>query len=295
LLSDIDSEVIEAYGILNTQIEPGDAFLEGIPYPGSYVTDEDGIVVAKFFHDTYKKRDSPELLIDAALGEVQLDDAALRVDNAAEGEGEVRITVAVQGGKGTIRQGIRRHLVVRFELDEGLHIYGEPVPEGMVPTTVTVEGPPGLVAEEPILPPTEPLRLEGMDVELAVWSGRVDIVVPFYPTGELASEVRPLDMDSATLDVTVRYQACDDQTCLLPKTAKFSLELALDLVDIPSIGLHWGHGQRKANYDGRPHLRRLLWRQIRRSPLGFLRYVAKSARLELAARRRARGAGNSTP
>ena len=47
-------------------------------------------------------------------------------------------------------EGIIRHIVVRFELGEGLHIYGEPVPEGMVPMSVEVFGPPGLEVGEPI-------------------------------------------------------------------------------------------------------------------------------------------------
>jgi len=283
LLSDLDSEVIRRYGILNDQIEPGDVFLHGIPYPGSYVTDEEGVVVAKFFHDTYKKRDSPEILVDAALGRVQLSEETPR---AAGGDDEVRVTAAIQGGRGTIRQGIIRHLVVRFELSEGLHIYGEPVPEGMIPASVCVDGPPGLVAQDAILPPTTPLRLESMDVALPVWSGSVDFVVPFYATGELASEVRPLDMDTAKLEVTVRYQACNDDVCLLPKTERLTLELPLDVIDIPKIGLHQGHGQREGSYDGMPHLRRLLFRKVRQSPLGFLRFIWKSLKLELAARRR---------
>lgn len=259
--------------------------LYGIPYPGVFVTDEQGVVVAKFFHDTYKKRDSPELLIDAALGRIELSADAPR---AVGGEPSVRITAAVHGGRGTIRQGIRRHLVVRFELDPGLHIYGEPVPEGLVATNVQVEGPPGLVVEAPILPPTESLRLESLGVDLAVWNGVVDIVLPFYAVGELASEVRPLDVDAVTLDVTVRYQACDDDVCLLPRTEKLSLRVPLDVIDVPNIGLHTGHGQREADFDGSPHLRRLMWRKVRAHPLGFLRFIVRSIRLEIAARRRQR-------
>ena len=112
LLSDIDSEVIKRYGILNTEVSPDDAFLYGIPFPGTYVTDESGRVLAKFFHDTYKKRDSPETLIDAALGEIILDEAAPRVTGGSD---DIRITAAIHGGKGSIRQGILRKLVVRFE------------------------------------------------------------------------------------------------------------------------------------------------------------------------------------
>jgi len=75
LLSDVDSEVIRRYGVLNDQLDESDGMLYGIPYPGVFVTDEHGVVITKIFHDSYKKRDSPELLIDAALGRVQLDAA----------------------------------------------------------------------------------------------------------------------------------------------------------------------------------------------------------------------------
>jgi DsbC/DsbD-like thiol-disulfide interchange protein len=258
--------------------------LYGIPFPGAFVTDEDGVVIAKSFHDTYKKRDSPEILIDAALGRIEL---SAEAPTAVGGDEEVRVTAAIHGGSGTIRQGIVRHLVVRFELRDGLHIYGEPVPEGMVATRVTLRGPSGLVVQDPILPPTEPLRLGSTGAELRVWSGSVDIAVPFYPTGELASEVRPLDADAVTLEVEIRYQACDDETCLLPRTEKLTFELPLDVIDVPRIPLHMGHGQREGDYDGKPGLRRLMLRKIRSHPLGFLRFIGKHLRLELAARARA--------
>ena len=74
LLSDIDSKVIRQFGILNEQVTRNDALLYGIPYPGVYVTNEAGTVVAKFFHDSYKKRESPEFYIDAALGRLSLDE-----------------------------------------------------------------------------------------------------------------------------------------------------------------------------------------------------------------------------
>jgi hypothetical protein len=286
LLSDVESRVIRDYGILNDRITEDDAFLYGIPYPGVYVTDESGVVVAKFFHDTYKKRDSPESLIDAALGRLTLADDAPSV---VREDPEVRITAAVHGGRGTIRQGILRKLVVRFELSEGLHLYGRPVPEGMIPTTVEVTGPDGLVIEEPLYPETRPLQLPGLDVALPVWEGRFDVVVPFYADGRLASETRPLDQDHAKVEVKVRYQACDDEQCLLPKTEHLTLELPLDVIDVPNVGMHTGHGQREAGYDGTPHLRRLLWRSVRRSPLGVLRFIAKNIKLELAARKRRRG------
>ena len=279
--------MIRRYGILNDQLGRGDAFLEGIPYPGVYVTDEAGVVVAKFFHDTYKKRDSPELLIDAALGRLVLSDEAPRVRG---GDQEVRISVSVHGGKGTIRQGIRRQLVVRFELGEGVHLYAEPVPEGMIPVTVRVSPPAGLVVEDPVFPPTERLRIESMDMELPVWSGSFDVLVACYARGELASEVRPLERDTAEIEVEIRYQACDHAVCFPPKTEKLVLQLDLDVIDVPALGMHKGHGQREANYSGVPHMARLIFRKLRKNPLGLPRFAWKTIKLEIAAKRRSRKA-----
>lgn len=281
-MSDIDSAVIKQFGILNEQVTRNDALLYGIPYPGVYVTDEEGVVVAKFFHDSYKKRDSAELYIDAALGRLSLDDDA---PQASGGDDDVKVTVAVHGGRGTIRQGVIRHLVVRFELPDGLHIYGPPVPEGMIATDVQIEGPEGFRVMPPELPETEKLILPDI-AELNVWHGTVDLVYPFYATGELASECRPLDVPSVEINVLVRYQACTDSECLLPKTESFSLTLELDVIDIPDIDIHRGHGQRQGNYDGTPALKRLLARKIKENPQGAPLFVGKNLWLQLKALRR---------
>ena len=283
LLSDIDSEVIRQYGILNTEVSKDDGFLYGIPFPGVFVCDENGIVISKFFHDSYKKRESPEAYIDAALGRIQIDAEA---PQASGGEEDVKITAAIRGGKGSIRQGIIRHLLVRFNLADGLHIYGEPVPKGLTATTVSVSGPEGLQTLPVEYPPTEPLHLSALDVNLQVWSGEVDIVIPFYATGELASESRPLDADQATLQIEVRYQACDDETCLLPRSEHFTLDLPMDVVDVPKLSMHTGHGQREGSYDSMPAFRRLLLRKAKANPLGFPKFIWSNVRMTLAARRR---------
>ena len=64
------------------------------------------------------------------MGRITLDNDEPRSEG---GDEEVRVSATVHGGAGSIRQGIIRQLVVRFELSDGLHIYGEPVPEGMIP------------------------------------------------------------------------------------------------------------------------------------------------------------------
>ena len=50
LLSDPDSTIIRAFGILNTSIPEGDSGY-GIPHPGVYRVNESGLVQAKFFEE----------------------------------------------------------------------------------------------------------------------------------------------------------------------------------------------------------------------------------------------------
>ena len=101
-----------------------------------------------------------------------------------------------------------------------------------------------------------------MNVELSVWSGVVDIAVPVYATSELASDCRALERDEARLNVTVRYQACDDETCLLPRTETLHVDVPILPADVPSISMHMGHGQNELPFDGEPHMRRLVLRKL---------------------------------
>lgn len=59
LLSDVGSKTITAYGILNKEGKGG------IPYPGTYLLDQQGIVRAKLFNDGYRERHPTAELLEA--------------------------------------------------------------------------------------------------------------------------------------------------------------------------------------------------------------------------------------
>jgi len=65
LLYDEDSKTIDAYGIRNQSQKKGSRGY-GIPYPGTFVVDQQGVVRAKLFLDGYIKRHSVADLIKAA-------------------------------------------------------------------------------------------------------------------------------------------------------------------------------------------------------------------------------------
>jgi len=69
LLSDPESRTIIAYSIRNKEMAGkkfGNVNLDGVPYPGTFLVDADGMIQAKLFVEGYKARHSVEELIEAA-------------------------------------------------------------------------------------------------------------------------------------------------------------------------------------------------------------------------------------
>ena len=63
LLSDPESKTIDAYHIRN---EAARGKAEGVPHPGTFVLDREGVIRAKLFLDGYRDRHTTAALVEAA-------------------------------------------------------------------------------------------------------------------------------------------------------------------------------------------------------------------------------------
>ena len=63
LLSDPESQTIDAYHIRN---EAAKGKAEGVPNPGTFILDRDGVIRAKLFLEGYRDRHTTAALIEAA-------------------------------------------------------------------------------------------------------------------------------------------------------------------------------------------------------------------------------------
>ena len=63
LLSDPGSRTIEAYHIRN---EAARGKAEGVPHPGTFLVDREGVIRAKLFLEGYRDRHTAEALVQAA-------------------------------------------------------------------------------------------------------------------------------------------------------------------------------------------------------------------------------------
>ena len=230
----------------------------GIPFPGFFLLDEDGTVVDKLFNRHLAHREGIETILDSFAGRIAHGDNE-PIAAASEDDG-VRITAFLRGGGGVLRIGPRRRLVVRFEIPDGLHIYGEPVPTGMVATTIEIDGPDGFRHEPAEAPATHAFELPGADDPLQVWEGTTEFVFPVYAASALARAIR----DGATsikVEVTVGYQACDDAQCFIPRIRTLSLEVPIAAGAMPDFGEMHGITGEVVEMDSMTHLKRLVKRK----------------------------------
>jgi peroxiredoxin len=224
LLSDEGSHTIRRLGLLNQHVAEQQAYYgrgveprhEGIPYPGIFFLDEDGVVVDRHFELSYRVRPAPDILL-AEL--VPAADANAAIAARAEAEG---VQLLAWIGSATYRPYQKLHLHLIIQLDEDLHLYASPVPASFTPLTVEVAPIENLVVEPIQTPAPLPLRIEGFADEFLVHQGRIAVTVPFH------IDANEGDVD---LPITVRYQTCTDTTCGPPSALTVSLPLhAVDLV-----------------------------------------------------------------
>ena len=218
MLSDPDSEVIGAFGILNTLIPPDDHPWFGIPYPGAYVVDVDGNIVAKFFEHNFAVRPGPEQMLAAALGETF--EVAERT--ALDPVGEVSVELSFDGD--SLPTGVTREIVASFRVPAGQHLYGEPVPDGLVAATIELDrDDEGIVGYTLLAPPTTPLTLAGSGDTLQVYEG--DVVLRLPVAQNARNMMKDEDGRFVTVSGAVRWQSCDANECFLPRSEQFSFRV----------------------------------------------------------------------
>jgi len=216
LLSDSDSAVIKAFGILNTDIEPDDsraAGVFGIPYPGIYIVNEDGVVTDKDFQLHHTRRLSGRSLLQRLLG----DSAEHHTDvpTAVHQGDDLELTAYVVDS--ILRLEVVSTLVCRIRIAVGKHVYAPGAPQEFTPISIEVEAD-GVRFGDPKWPDPEELDLSFLGTTVPVYDGEVVMSIPAAVTSDLVRTGEALAQSSVQVTVRCRYQACDDDTCSLPTT-----------------------------------------------------------------------------
>jgi hypothetical protein len=208
LLSDPESKIIRAFGILNETVKPGTPQF-GIPYPGTFIVDAKGTVVSKYFEEDFRERVSASDILVRQFGAVA-DAAAGSVE-----ANHLRLTTAASVP--VARPGERIVLSLELDLKPNMHVYAPGV-EGYIPIDWKLDESPAAKAHPFEYPASRKLHLKAIDETVPVYRGRVRITreITFGPENAVRPLVTPAG--ELTLKGSLRYQACDDRKCYLPET-----------------------------------------------------------------------------
>jgi hypothetical protein len=208
LLSDPASKIIRSYDILNDTV-PASNMTYGIPYPGTFIVDTQGKVIAKYFEDDYRERVSASDILVRQYGAAG--DAAGVVVDAKH----LRLTPSASTV--VARPGHRIVLSLAIDLPPGMHVYAPGV-QGYIPIDWKLED--ATLSKLPAFdyPASEQLRLAAINETVPVYRGKVRIQREIT----LAQQNKLTPLVSAAGDLvikgTFRYQACDEKICHIPET-----------------------------------------------------------------------------
>ena len=108
-------------------------------------------------------------------------------------------------------------IVVLLDIQEGWHINANPAqPKNLIPTQFTITSKTGVKLSDVTYPKGEPVLIEGFDEAALVYEKKAVL------RGKLTI---PADVKNAAFDpleIKIRYQPCNDNQCLAPKTAKLT-------------------------------------------------------------------------
>lgn len=224
LLADNGSHVIRELGLLNEHLAQQHAvygivtrdFQHGVAYPGTFVLNEQGVIVEKHFEQSYRVRPNAQLFRAYAFG-ASGDMPSHAVRASAPGV-EISAWVDVP----TYRPYQQLQLHIELELPPGMRVYGEPVSQGYMPLRLQVEPLEGLTTGQIDMPAPRPFHVAGLDERFLVYTGSVRMTLPIMFTSNLGA---------TTLVAELAFQTCTDTTCFPPASVRVELPLiGLDLI-----------------------------------------------------------------
>ena len=217
LLSDPGSKVIREFGILNTSV-PADNMQYGIPYPGTYIVDREGVVQSKYFENAYTDRYSaPTILLREFGSEVGTRATEVKTDH---------LDLKYYSTADVVHPNLRLTLVADFNLKPKMHVYAPGV-QGYIPISFETDSSPNFAAQTVKYPKEEKLFLPVIKETVPVFQGKFRVTQDITMASDKALQAVLSGNREVKISGKLRYQACDDKECYLPQT--IPLEWALKL------------------------------------------------------------------
>ena len=247
LLSDDDSSVITAFGILNTVAAEGvgpnrddpdvvadvakyvslfgaNPMIVGTPYPGTFMLDATGRVTSRFFEEFYRERNTTANVM-LKLG------AGLSPIAAIEGT-TAHLTLTAYPSDPSVTVGTRFSIAIEIVPNPDIHVYAPGAEQMGYRVIGLTMAPVPHVRFEPVeFPASEIYHFEPLDERVRVYQQPFMLLQEVVVSGAAEVEEALAELDALTLTGRLDYQACNDELCFDPVSVPLSFTLDLDALD----------------------------------------------------------------
>ena len=241
LLSDIGSETIKRYGILNAvaaeAVGPNatdpvvaadvkkyvsqvgaSARMVGIPFPGTFILDRDGRVKSRFFEESYIERStSSSILMRVGAKETAVPGTQLSAGH---------LDLKTYPGEAAVAPGNRFSIAFDVTPKPRIHVYA-PGASGYRVVGVTITPQPFVRVLPLEYPKSEIYFFKPLNERVPVYAKPFTLVQELVLEGHPEAQAALRGKDSVTVTGALDYQACDDKVCFNPTSIPLSWTLSL--------------------------------------------------------------------
>jgi peroxiredoxin len=240
MLSDVGSETIKRYGILNTvamelagpnakdpaladniktyvSVVGPNARMAGIAFPGTFILDSNGRVRSRFFEDFYITRNTVSSILRRADNGITVPGTKLST---------AHLDVTAYPSDSAIAPGNRITLAFDVVPHRGIHVYA---PGAASYRVIELKlAPQALIrALPPRYPASQIYFFKPLNERVPVYEKPFTLLQDIELDGTAQAQAALRGKDSLTLNATLEYQACDAKICYNPESVPFSWTLTL--------------------------------------------------------------------
>lgn len=219
LIADPKSEVIERYGVLNTEAT---GYTKGMPHPGYFYVTPDGKVKEKFFEAAYTDRYTANNLLLKLFPQL--------VEGTGRDVPAPHIKLALLQSDKTVGPGSRFTVAAEIELPADTHVYAPGV-KGYKAIQLMLEAPPELKLQQLRYPEPRVLYLPAIKESVPVFEGKFRVFQDVVVSADRTFSSSLGAGKTLTLKGNLLYQACDRTKCYAPQRPDVSWEVQVIALD----------------------------------------------------------------
>jgi len=116
--------------------------------------------------------------------------------------------------EGLEKAGTPAEVIFKFKVKDGFHVQANPSSENLIATTLNLDSGKTYETGKPVYPPGQVHELKALHTKILTYSGNFQVRVPLLikAKGEILFKGH------------LRYQACNKDTCYLPKKLPFEVK-----------------------------------------------------------------------